>query len=77
MLPYLVIFAIQQHRDSKSCARRRRFLLTIRDRDDFARKTCFSLRKRFRFEMKSAAPEIDDFAILSLARLPISPPFAG
>jgi len=33
----------------------RRILLTIGDRDDFIRKTCFPLVKGVRFEMKSDA----------------------
>ena len=34
---------------------RRRILFTIRDRNDFVRKNCFSVVKRVRFEMKSDA----------------------
>jgi hypothetical protein len=37
------------------CARLTRILLTIRDRDDFTRKTVFPFVKRVRFEMKSDA----------------------
>jgi hypothetical protein len=48
----------------------KRIRLTIRGRDGFIRKTCFSFVKRVRFE-------IDDFRILSPARLPISPPWRG
>jgi hypothetical protein len=51
---------------ARICARMKRIRLTIRGRDGFIRKTCFSFVKRVRFE-------IDDFAILSLAGLPISP----
>jgi len=40
---------------ARICARTRRILLTIRDRDDFIRKTCFPFVKRIRFEMKSDA----------------------
>jgi hypothetical protein len=40
---------------ARLCARTRRILLTIRDRDDFTRKTCFPFVKRVRFEMKSDA----------------------
>jgi hypothetical protein len=40
---------------ARICARTRRILLTIRDRDDFTRKTCFPFVKRVRFEMKSDA----------------------
>jgi len=47
----------------------RRILLTIRDRDDFIRNTCFPFIKGVRFENVKRRPEIDDFAILSLARL--------
>ena len=36
-------------------ARTRRILLTIRDRNDFVRRTCFPFVKCVRFEMKSDA----------------------
>lgn len=40
---------------ARICARTTRILLTIRDRNDFVRKTCFPFVKRVRFEMKSDA----------------------
>jgi hypothetical protein len=48
------------------------FLLAIRDIARFGQDQRFSLVKTFRFETKSRCSEIEDFAILSLARLPIS-----
>jgi hypothetical protein len=40
---------------ARICARLTRILLTIRDRDDFTRKTVFPFVKHVRFEMKSDA----------------------
>jgi hypothetical protein len=40
---------------ARICARTSRILLTIRDRDDFIRNTCFPFVKGVRFEMQSDA----------------------
>jgi hypothetical protein len=40
---------------ARICARLKHILLTIRDCDDFTRKTVFPFVKRVRFEMKSDA----------------------
>jgi hypothetical protein len=56
------------------CAGMTCILLTLRDRNDFVRKTCFPLVRRVRFEMKSDALKSMVSQFLSLARLPISPP---
>jgi len=60
---------------TRICARLRSILLTIRARDDFVRKTCFRFVKCIRFEMKSDALKSMILQFLSLARLPIPPPW--
>jgi hypothetical protein len=51
------------------------FLLIYRANRDLAPKSCFSVVKMVALRNKKRRFEIDDFAILSLARLPISPPW--
>ena len=54
-----------------------RFLLAIRVQLDFSEIARFPLVNRLSFEMKKRCFEIADFGFLSLARLPISPPWLG
>src|SRR5436305_13073045 len=60
---------------ARICARSNRFLLAIRELDDFLETSRFPLVKRVTNCTEKHGSEIDGFAILSLARLPISPPW--
>src|ERR1700726_1948937 len=62
---------------ARICARMAGILLAYRESQRFLTKSSFFSRKTHRFRNEERCFEIDDFVILSLARLPISPPWRG